>query len=127
MESQTRLATKIGDELPPASLNASIANEPKTCRFAISLFDRYSFFMGASRKDVDLELVLKNPNSARKWISGFDWEMPNPPEYIVFGVEEKIYFRDMDDKQAVQAAYIILHDIEIPRAIRELAYERFTH
>jgi predicted nucleic acid-binding protein len=83
--------------------------------------------MGACRKDVDLEFVLKNPSSARKWIKDFDWEMLQAPEYVVAGVDEKIYLQNMDDEQAVRVAHLLLNDVEIPRSIRELAYERYTH
>lgn len=74
--------------------------------------------MAGRREDVDLHLVLQDPVCARKYIKDFDWGVPNPPKYIVFGLEEKISFETMTDAEAVRAALIILKDIEIPMSFR---------
>lgn len=72
------------------------------------------------REDVDLELVLRDPRCAREWIKAFNWEFIETPKYIVFGLDERIYFDKMTDEEAVFAAKLILRDVEIPRVIREL-------
>lgn len=74
--------------------------------------------MGSRRQDVDLELVLKDPKCAREWIRTFNWEC-QPPEYICFGADQKIYFSEMTDEQAVFAAKMILQDIELKRVDKE--------
>ncbi len=85
--------------------------------------------MAARREDVDLELVLNDPKCARKYIHEFDWYPLEAPKYIVFGIEDKIYFEKMTDEEAVIAAHIILRDIDIPMVFRtkELLAELEVH
>jgi hypothetical protein len=71
--------------------------------------------MSCSREEVDLEIALKNPERARKYVLEFDWGLPDPPKYVVWGLEEKIYFDNMNDEEAVVAAFIILRDVDIPQ------------
>lgn len=74
--------------------------------------------MAARREDVDLVIVLNNPRCAREWIAHFDWGPLDAPKYIVFGIDDKIYLDNMTDEEAVVAAHIILHDVEIPMNFR---------
>lgn len=75
--------------------------------------------MGPRRKTVDLAEALEDPLEARKYIANFDWNQPDPPKYIVWGLEEKIWFDKMTDAEAVFAAKMILRDIEIPTVMRQ--------
>lgn len=83
--------------------------------------------MACRRENVDLMLMLENPVCARKYIADFDWNMPDPPKYIVYGIEEKIWFEKMTDEEAVLAAQIILRDVEIPQVWRTAQLEFWHH
>jgi hypothetical protein len=83
--------------------------------------------VGSKREDVDLELLLKDPKIARRWVLDYKWDLPDPPKYIVWGVDQKIYLNEMTDEESVLAANLILRDIEIPRVKCELQYLRHTH
>jgi len=72
-----------------------------------------------SRADVDMDLVLNDPICAREYIEEFDWSPLDPPKFVVWGADEKIYFASMSDKEAVIAAHIILRDVEKPREYRK--------
>lgn len=74
--------------------------------------------MSCNREEVDLELALNKPERARKYIAEFDWGLPDPPKYIVWGLQEKIWFNNMTDEEAVIAAFIILRDVDIPQIWR---------
>lgn len=80
--------------------------------------------MGSKREDVDLEIVLKDPACARKWVKTYNWNEPDPPNHIVIdrGLEweRTVYFESMTDDEAVEVAWLILHDFEIVRSIQEL-------
>lgn len=78
--------------------------------------------MATRREDVDLELVLRHPRCAREWVQKYKWDVSPPPRYVVFGIDEKIFFENMTDDQAVRAAFIILRDVEIPQLNREIEY-----
>lgn len=78
--------------------------------------------MPSRREDVDLELVLRHPGCARKWILEYKWDADPAPKYVVFGIDEKIFFEHMTDEEAVRAAFIILRDVEIPHLKREIEY-----
>lgn len=80
--------------------------------------------MGHRREDVDLELVLRNPRCARAWIDGFRWDDIGRPQYLVWGIDRKIYLDNMDDDEAVMAAFILLLNQEIPRVVTELQLYR---
>lgn len=66
----------------------------------------------------DLFIALTDPKNARAYIANFDWGDLDAPKYVVWGVEEKIWFEKMTDDEAVIAALIILRDVEIPQAHR---------
>lgn len=83
--------------------------------------------MAGRREDVDLQLVVQDPKCARQYIAHFDWGIPDPPTYVVYGIEDKIFFNNMTDEQAVLAAQIILRDVEIPMAWRTRQMEKWEH
>lgn len=83
--------------------------------------------MGSRREDVDLELVLEDPKCAREYIRNFDWGLPDPPKYIVTGLDEKIWFDNMSDRDAVCAAKIILREWEIPMTFKSSKLEFWHH
>lgn len=68
--------------------------------------------MGSRREDVDLDLVLNDPVCARKFIADFEWACSPPPQYVVYGIDQKIWFDRMTDEEAVAAAHMILNDVE---------------
>lgn len=68
--------------------------------------------MAGRKEDIDLDLVLQDPNCARLYIAHFDWGLPDPPKYVVYGIEDKIWFENMSDDEAVRAALIILNDVQ---------------
>ena len=76
--------------------------------------------MGSRRQDVDLELVLRHPRCAREWIDTYKWDALGRPNYLVWGLDRKIFLDSMDDDEAVMAAFIILKDWEIPSAREEV-------
>lgn len=75
--------------------------------------------MGSKREDVDLELVLKNPKSARHWIDEFNSRLTQPLTCLAIDrgneLERIIQFSTMTDEEAVEVAWHILHDFEIRR------------
>jgi hypothetical protein len=73
---------------------------------------------GRSREDIDLELALRKPARAREYIRQFDWGVPDPPDHWPVGVDGRIWFSSMTDKEAVIAALQILIEIERPGAHR---------
>lgn len=83
--------------------------------------------MSYSRDQVDLDLVLDDPNCARAWVEAYDWGTTEPPKYVVWGVDQKIHLSEMTNEEAVLAAHIILHDVEKKRAMREKSLERYEH
>lgn len=83
--------------------------------------------MAGRKEDVDLRLSLENPENARAYIDQFDWGLPEPPRYVVFGLDEKIWFANMTDEEAVRAALIILQDVEIPMAFNSKQLEFWEH
>lgn len=85
--------------------------------------------MAGRRKDVDLHLVLQDPNCARLYIAHFDWGVPEPPKYVMGELDEKILLSNMTDEQAIRAALIILTDVQIPMEYRtkELLAEVDVH
>lgn len=87
--------------------------------------------MAGRKEDVDLELVLQVPDCARQWVSAFDWDgFACPPQYMVYGVDGKVYLDQITDKervtddQAVMAALLILRGYEIPAVMKERDYLR---
>lgn len=70
--------------------------------------------MGCRRQDVDLELILQDPKSAREWIRTYQWDCQTP-KYIIFGLDQRIHFENMTDAEAVFAANLILRDVEMKR------------
>lgn len=77
----------------------------------------------ASRQDVDLHLVLKDPKCARAYIEGFDWSPTPPPKFIFIDLDIRIDLTNgakyLSDREAVDAALCILRDVDIPRSVRE--------
>lgn len=82
--------------------------------------------MASRREDVDLEIVLQDPKCARLYVESFVWDCAPAPEYIVYGIDQKIWFKNMTDDEAVTAALTILRDIEIPRVWRESKLLEFS-
>lgn len=85
--------------------------------------------MAGRREDVDLELLLQNPDVARQWVADFDWErFAFPPQYLVHGIEGKIYLNKICDKKVVSdqealiAAFMILRGYEIPDVMKDRDY-----
>lgn len=83
--------------------------------------------MGPRRKTVDLAIALEDPSEARKYIAEFDWNTPEPQKYIVWGLDEKIYFDNMSDAEAVFAAKMILREIQIPQEWNQAQFEKWEH
>lgn len=83
----------------------------------------------ASRADVDLWLILTDPEEARKYIAAFDWSCPPEyrPNHIVLESGREIYFSIMSDEDAVIAATAILRDVEIPIVLREKNLIQWEH
>lgn len=84
--------------------------------------------MGSRREDVDLEMVLKNPKSARTWIDDFNRRLTEPLKYIVLErgneLERTIVFETMTDAEAVEVAWHILQDFEVRREEANLRIAR---
>lgn len=80
--------------------------------------------MGSRREDVDLELVLRDPICARRWIEDFNRRQTEPLKFAVLEngleIEKVIHFETMTDDEAVEVALQILQDCEIRQAIHEL-------
>jgi len=83
--------------------------------------------MAGRREDVDLDLVLLDPAQARHYIAHFNWDLPGPPKYVVYGLEDKIYLENMTDEEAVLAALVILNDIDRQREWHTALLERWAH
>lgn len=81
--------------------------------------------MSPKRKTPDLMELLDDPEEARKYIAGFDWNTPDPPKYIVWGLEERIVFEKMTDAEAIFAAKMIVRDIVIPMELNQCKLERW--
>lgn len=79
--------------------------------------------MGASRQDVDLRIVLKDPTCARNWVAGCRRDYPELDTFITIDYQGRdlvIHFDKMTDEEAVIAAFCLLEDFEIPRLMFEL-------
>lgn len=85
--------------------------------------------MGSRREDVDLWLILADPEEARRYISKYDWNLPPDmrPDKVVLDSGRVIYFKTMTDQDAVVAAMAVLRDCEIPMIMREKNYEQWEH
>jgi hypothetical protein len=83
--------------------------------------------MGVSREDVDLFLVLTNPESARYFILHFDWNLPieMQPVEITLNSGRTVSFHEMSDEDAVAIALQLVRSITIPRAEIEHNLEQF--
>ena len=72
----------------------------------------------------DIAKAVEDPKYARKFVSEYKWD-GEPPKYIVWGIDQKVYLHDMSDAEAVFVAKTILREIEIPRAATESKLERW--
>lgn len=78
--------------------------------------------MGSKRDDVDLILVLTDPVAARKYIAGYDFNLPpdlRPDHIYIKDTGRVIRFENISDYDAVVAALAILREREIPMAMQE--------
>lgn len=82
--------------------------------------------MASRREDVDLNIVLDDPQCARDYLEHFEWGY-GPPDYVVHGIDEKIYLANMSDSEAVLAAHIVLHEWHMKRAMLEKNLARWEH
>lgn len=73
----------------------------------------------ASRHDIELWLVLTDPEEARHYVQTFDWQQPFIPDRVELDSGRKIFFDKMSDADAVAAAMALLRDIQIPREMHE--------
>lgn len=80
----------------------------------------YHRAMASRREDVDLWLVLTDPQCARQFIRDFDWNCPPEwrPDKVVMGEDRVIFFNDMTDEDAVVAAMALLRDVQVPIELR---------
>ncbi len=83
----------------------------------------------ASRYDAELWVALTDPDKARDYISGFDWDLPPAmrPNWIFLENDRQVFFSEMTDEDAVKVATIILRDVEVPRVMRQKQFERWEH
>lgn len=87
------------------------------------------YFMGSLKK-IDLLEAIQDPSGARQFIKHFDWQgLPGiaTPDSITLDNGKIIEFKNMSDDEALLVASIIFHELHIPRAIKELAFEKWTH
>jgi hypothetical protein len=84
--------------------------------------------MGRSRQEVDLELALRDPKQARKWIEEFNLRLTQPLTCIVLDkgweLERTIHFNTMTDDEAVEVAWHLLQDFEVRREVVKLKIAR---
>lgn len=79
----------------------------------------------ASRKDLELWVVLTNPVEARHYVEHFNWNLPRHlcPTEITLDSGRKIDFLTMSDDEAVVAAQALLRDVEIPLIMNQKQFE----
>lgn len=83
--------------------------------------------MGPKPKTPDLMASCDDPAFARDFIAKYDWGTPDPPKYVVWGLEEKIWFDKMTDAEACYAAKKIIREVEIPMAVNTAQLEKWEH
>jgi len=82
--------------------------------------------MAGRRPKLDLEMQLKSPPEARRFIEYFEWPPSfNDKQAIIDGKE--IRFNNMSDADAVAVATMIVEQILIPDALRDKKYLRWEH
>lgn len=73
----------------------------------------------AKREEVELPIALHNPRIARAYIARFEWDLPDPPKFVIVNFGERIWFSDMTDDQAVTAALLLFLDVDLPCSKRD--------
>ncbi len=82
-----------------------------------------------AREDLELWLVLEDPECARQYVKNFDWDLPPAmrPDKIILDNHREILFKNMTDEEAVLAAITLLRDVEVPLVMRAKNLERWEH
>jgi hypothetical protein len=80
-----------------------------------------------AREDIDMWLVLTDPNEARHYIEFFDWRQPFPPDFVEIDSGRCIYLKNICDEDAVVLAAFLLRAFQVPREMAEKNIAQWEH
>jgi hypothetical protein len=72
------------------------------------------------RAEVDLALIINDPQKAREFIAGIDWRPDNMPESVNLGGDDIVFLNNLSDTDAVRTAKHLLKYYEIPKIQRDI-------